>query len=889
MANTATVVLSPSAAAVSSGSTMPTVASAPPTGHGFSTPHSTQPAGNTGSSALPANASTMTNTTSSPLGQVVSSHGASGTTTAQPATGPANARPPAQAGVRFIQSPTLGNILGAVVLVLTVIGLGWAFGVGVVGLNLQKWTARNDALQSCLSWKDSGHTSSYCSHIIEVGVTRPPVLKRALSLAYSSIRPSREYDRFPVYQYAAVVTTTLCAGIFTLIYFRPRMAAFRPVISLVRMQPPQLIVEWFTATTWLPLTVRRVLSTHPEFGLLDDGTNQHAFIYGPTIPNEYDSGQRIGVFYDSEGESDGQEDDLQSSLNGFQNGLAVELFPDHLPSSAETSEAISIATLHKLQDYHAFLMDWFWKQEVDDVSLESESREHSTRLAEVPVDDFVHLTTQLCQQISDARIQSDNNWDAEWHGVAEPMIQAAVDHAYVWSVIRQIAQRLRKEDNKQALQHSANDEGSPQDWDSLIAKWHSLVDELKLLRTQVRKKITFPSNLQPEPLNIMARISADLKIAINLAERAKHDRDWPGQNHLVSLACDRMLGLPVHCSWTLEHQDFVHQRLGRDALLHVLVCAQHLRQRTTDALLAVTKPNTFREVCRQSDSERVAALSESMHAHHDAEEATVKRRIPDFSWEFRMPIKWAHEIDSYRYERLQTSRILLLKRISELCSRAAGLSDHLSEEGIWFAAEHLAKTFTSLRDIPILRGNVPSLCLCLAHAGIPEGRRKDIAKCRREIEVLYCLVPCLYRIEWQARNDLERALSLLGRREQLSSEAESPLASGPSKDDQQQHPRSSSADFTLETCFARGHFEASETRTWSDEDLRDMYDGTDKEVVPNAHTIMLNEPPVSQDQPGRRKRAIGIVQGLFRRKQQKAPVYPEVAWLYDPPAEMDQA
>lgn len=143
-------------------------------------------------------------------------------------------RPGQATGQQWMKSPTFGNVLGAILLVLTVTSLGWILSVGLIGLKLQKWTAKNDALQSCLSWDTAGCHSCYCNETIEAGITRPPLMRRDPAL----VELVGSYDvTLWAYRLSLITTTTLFIGILTLIYFRPHVELFRPIVSNVRTQP----------------------------------------------------------------------------------------------------------------------------------------------------------------------------------------------------------------------------------------------------------------------------------------------------------------------------------------------------------------------------------------------------------------------------------------------------------------------------------------------------------------------------------------------------------------------------------------------------------------------------------------------------------------------------
>lgn len=88
----------------------------------------------------------------------------------------------------FLLDTKIGNLVAIVGLAATYIGLAWAVYTGVVSLLGQRWTKRNDILQSCAALYSIGKYSDYCNATLEAGV-RPSrfVVKRHASTVAETI------------------------------------------------------------------------------------------------------------------------------------------------------------------------------------------------------------------------------------------------------------------------------------------------------------------------------------------------------------------------------------------------------------------------------------------------------------------------------------------------------------------------------------------------------------------------------------------------------------------------------------------------------------------------------------------------------------------------------
>ena len=126
------------------------------------------------------------------------------------------------------------NVCSSVMkIIIATLGVSWAIYIGVAGLDLQKWSARNDSLQSCLALESR---SEYCNATIEAGVRPPPVWKRNLLVAIDNGTASvyNILNSTTPASISAAIVLTVSYLIAATLYFRPRMQPFHPVVSLAR-------------------------------------------------------------------------------------------------------------------------------------------------------------------------------------------------------------------------------------------------------------------------------------------------------------------------------------------------------------------------------------------------------------------------------------------------------------------------------------------------------------------------------------------------------------------------------------------------------------------------------------------------------------------------------
>ena len=137
--------------------------------------------------------------------------------------------------VEFLLKTWVGNLVGILGLVATCIALVWTLYSGIVSLNITLWSAKNAALDTCLSLRGYAKSSKYCNETIDRGIGPPPTVKRALRHVGLISIPAT---------FTGTIVVTLGVGILTTIYFRPRLVPFHPVVSLARSQPFELRSIW---------------------------------------------------------------------------------------------------------------------------------------------------------------------------------------------------------------------------------------------------------------------------------------------------------------------------------------------------------------------------------------------------------------------------------------------------------------------------------------------------------------------------------------------------------------------------------------------------------------------------------------------------------------------
>lgn len=141
---------------------------------------------------------------------------------------------------------------------------------------------RNTAVQTCLNLMAIGQYSDSCNKTVASGVTRSPLVRRNL---FSSVQGSATDIALDV---AGTVAITVAVGFLTMIWFRPKMDVFHPVISLARY--------------CYGIAIHAVLP--------NTGADANQLLL--------DSGDQIGIYYESDGEEEGLSDseslDVQPNL-----------------------------------------------------------------------------------------------------------------------------------------------------------------------------------------------------------------------------------------------------------------------------------------------------------------------------------------------------------------------------------------------------------------------------------------------------------------------------------------------------------------------------------------------------------------------------------------------
>ncbi|TKA25034.1 hypothetical protein B0A54_17452 [Friedmanniomyces endolithicus] len=198
--------------------------------------------------------------------------------------------------LNFLLATWLGNIIAVIALIFTVFAAAWGTYTGVLGVRYGALGAQYGALQSCASLYSIGKFSAYCNTTLEAGVTPAPVVRRHTkdfgsgsndllwsnatsesTQTFSNIAYSFEFmpidaddgrsalarwfepgdiniyaDTFAtgqismplrstLAQFCIMVALTLGAGVFAVVYTRPRMRVFAPIISSVRTLPTTVI------------------------------------------------------------------------------------------------------------------------------------------------------------------------------------------------------------------------------------------------------------------------------------------------------------------------------------------------------------------------------------------------------------------------------------------------------------------------------------------------------------------------------------------------------------------------------------------------------------------------------------------------------------------------
>ncbi|KAK0301058.1 hypothetical protein LTS00_000206 [Friedmanniomyces endolithicus] len=198
--------------------------------------------------------------------------------------------------VNFLLATWRGNIIAVIALIFTVFAAAWGIYTGVLGVRYGALGAQYGALQSCASLYSIGRYSAYCNTTIEAGVTPAPVVRRHIkdfgsgsndllgsnatsgsSQTFSNVAYSFDFmpidaddgrsalarwfepgginiyadmlgpgqisipPRLTLARLCIMVVLTLGAGVFAVVYTRPRMRVFAPIISSVRTLPTTVI------------------------------------------------------------------------------------------------------------------------------------------------------------------------------------------------------------------------------------------------------------------------------------------------------------------------------------------------------------------------------------------------------------------------------------------------------------------------------------------------------------------------------------------------------------------------------------------------------------------------------------------------------------------------
>ncbi|KAK1055183.1 hypothetical protein LTR33_014201, partial [Friedmanniomyces endolithicus] len=208
---------------------------------------------------------------------------------------PQQIAPPRHPVVNFLLATWLGNIIAVIALIFTVFAAAWGIYTGVLGIRYGALGAQYGALQSCASLYSIGRYSAYCNTRLEAGVTPAPVVRRHIkgfgsgsndllgsnatsgsSQTFSNVAYSFGYmpidaeagesalawfgpgavnvyadlfntgqltvpSRSALARFCIMIVLTLGAGVFAVVYTRPRMRVFAPIISSVRTLPTTVI------------------------------------------------------------------------------------------------------------------------------------------------------------------------------------------------------------------------------------------------------------------------------------------------------------------------------------------------------------------------------------------------------------------------------------------------------------------------------------------------------------------------------------------------------------------------------------------------------------------------------------------------------------------------
>ena len=146
----------------------------------------------------------------------------------QDTTSPATAQ---NAFIGFFLTTWLGNILACLGLAVALLSLGLTAYSSAVQVVSMKWSLQNNAFQSCASAYSLRIFSRYCNNTLAGGVPRPPITRRSL---VDKIQFSFAGQYSWSSALASTVAVTIAAGVYVIVYSRPRALPFSPTVSLVR-------------------------------------------------------------------------------------------------------------------------------------------------------------------------------------------------------------------------------------------------------------------------------------------------------------------------------------------------------------------------------------------------------------------------------------------------------------------------------------------------------------------------------------------------------------------------------------------------------------------------------------------------------------------------------
>lgn len=204
---------------------------------------------------------------------------------------------------------------------IAVLGI-WAIYIAWRGLELQRWSARNDSLQSC---KALASRSEYCNKTIAAGVRPLPGWKRDTAAKEVTTLGLFLHNVLSLNPLAAAASTvlTLSAIIAAAVFFRPRVEPFHPMISSVRTAIMTLAgggahTYSYAWTRHLSIVQLPWSALMQELKVIAELVRR---LTGPDLDSELHlesdedgdrtflkDGTRIGLFYDSD---DGESADLE--------------------------------------------------------------------------------------------------------------------------------------------------------------------------------------------------------------------------------------------------------------------------------------------------------------------------------------------------------------------------------------------------------------------------------------------------------------------------------------------------------------------------------------------------------------------------------------------------